>query len=168
MTDLKKAAQQALEALKCLVETYEMGNTIRADIMDAEEAIAAIKTALAEPNRAQKMRDAGYTRRPTLREMAEPVQEQEPVAWMWEQQARRNSTGIGGWDRLLLFCRPAEDPFVPKRNITPLYTHPPRREWRSLSEEEMKDLWAAHGYKSAMCKPFARAIEAALRSKNHD
>jgi hypothetical protein len=44
----------------------------------------------------------------------------------------------------------------------------PRREWRSLSEEEMKDLWAAHGYKSAMCKPFARAIEAALRSKNHE
>ena len=29
----------------------------------------------AEPERAQKMRDAGYTRRPTLREMAEPVQE---------------------------------------------------------------------------------------------
>ena len=49
MTDLKKAAQQALEALKCLVETYEMGNTIRADIMDAEEAITAIKSALEQP-----------------------------------------------------------------------------------------------------------------------
>jgi NTP pyrophosphatase (non-canonical NTP hydrolase) len=35
----------------------------------------------AEPTRAQKMRDAGYTRRPTLREMAEPEQEQEPVAF---------------------------------------------------------------------------------------
>jgi hypothetical protein len=29
--------------------------------------------ALEQPERAQKMRDAGYTRRPTLREMAEPV-----------------------------------------------------------------------------------------------
>jgi hypothetical protein len=129
----RATVQQALEALKCLVETYEMGNTIRADIMDAEEAIASLKaaleqpdvpetdcgnmqvewayipeefnewwdadrltqtnpfregspaywawegwqarTALKEPDRAQKMRDAGYTRRPTLREMAEPVQE---------------------------------------------------------------------------------------------
>jgi hypothetical protein len=46
MTDLKKAAQQALDALKCLVETYEMGNTIRADITDAEESIASLKAAL--------------------------------------------------------------------------------------------------------------------------
>jgi hypothetical protein len=46
MTTLREAAQQALEALKCLVETYEMGNTIRADIMDAEEAIASLKAAL--------------------------------------------------------------------------------------------------------------------------
>jgi hypothetical protein len=42
----------------------------------------------------------------------------------------------------------------------------PRHEWQSLSEEEMKDLWAAHGYKSAMCKPFARALENKLRAKN--
>ena len=30
------------------------------------------ENALAEPNRAQKLTEAGYTRRPTLREMAEP------------------------------------------------------------------------------------------------
>jgi hypothetical protein len=54
MSDLKKAAQQALEALKCLVETYEMGNTIRADIMDAEEAIASLKAALEQPEQELK------------------------------------------------------------------------------------------------------------------
>jgi hypothetical protein len=54
----------------------------------------------------------------------------------------------------------------------PLYTHPPRREWRSLSEEEVFHVennvpdsvisdrqWTVY---------FASAIEAALRSKNHD
>lgn len=39
------------------------------------EAWDAYDAAIAEPDRAQQMRDAGYTRRPTLREMAEPVQE---------------------------------------------------------------------------------------------
>jgi protein subunit release factor A len=50
MSDLitlpRATVQQALEALKCLVEAYEMSNTIRADIMDAEEAITALKAAL--------------------------------------------------------------------------------------------------------------------------
>jgi len=36
---------------------------------------------------------------------------------------------------------------------------PPQR--KPLTDDEMKLLWAKHGYKSAMCKPFARAIEAA-------
>lgn len=49
----------------------------------------------------------------------------EPVAWMWEETAPRSSTGIGGIDRKLLFCRPADEPW--KRNITPLYTAPPRQ-----------------------------------------
>jgi len=44
---------------------------------DEDEPIAEV---LGSTNRAQRMRDAGYTRRPTLREMSEP--EQEPVAWM--------------------------------------------------------------------------------------
>jgi hypothetical protein len=39
---------------------------------------------------------------------------------------------------------------------------PPRREWRSLSEEEIEDLRDDRYFR------FARAIEAALRSKNHD
>ncbi len=47
-----------------------------------------------------------------------------PVAWLFEQQAARSSSGIGGWDKKVLFCKPAEDPFVPKRNVTPLYTAP--------------------------------------------
>ena len=70
MTTLREAAQQALEAL--------INSTAPKDW----DAITALRAALAQeeqPNRAQQMRDAGYTRRPTLREMAQ--EEQEPVAW---------------------------------------------------------------------------------------
>jgi len=71
MSDLRDAARQALEALMWHDETVRT----RGD----DEAIEALRAALEQPNRAQKMRDAGYTRRPTLREMAEPEHpEQEP------------------------------------------------------------------------------------------
>jgi hypothetical protein len=82
-------------------------------------------------------------------------QEQEPVApyaWM----------AVGGtiWRR-----KTSEDD-------VPLYTHPPRREWRSLSEGEVASCWAK-GFEA--CKDqtvgdlrmhIARAIEAALKEKN--
>jgi hypothetical protein len=50
-------------------------------------------------------------------------------------------------------------------HTTPLYTEP--REWVGLTDEELKLLWEQYGYKSAMCKPFAHAIEAKLKEKNH-
>lgn len=54
-----------------------------------------------EPNRAQKMRDAGYTRRPTLREMAEPVQEPTPMppfppVSLWKRGCAVCGIGAGG------------------------------------------------------------------------
>jgi CheY-like chemotaxis protein len=57
---------------------------------------------------------------------------------------------------------------APERDVDrfscPLYTHPPRREWRGLSEEEFGYIYV----RSATHEEFARAIEAALRSKNHE
>jgi hypothetical protein len=102
------------------------------------------------------MRDAGYTRRPTLREMAEP--EQEPVAWC---DIKEDGTihGLRYWSE-------------PGRREHALYTHPPRRAWRGLTEEEMFHVennvpdsvisdrqWTVY---------FARAIEAKLKELNHD
>lgn len=40
----------------------------------------------------------------------------------------------------------------------PLFAHPPRV---PLTDAELKAIWSKHGYKSAMCKSFARAIEVA-------
>jgi hypothetical protein len=56
----------------------------------------------------------------------------------------------------------------------PLYTHPPRREWRSLSEDELTALGVIHSrYQEESLETggwfdFARAIEAKLKEKNHD
>lgn len=47
-------------------------------------------------------------------------------------------------------------------------TTPPAAQRQPLTDEQMKLLWAEYGYRSAMCKPFARAIEAAhgIKEKN--
>jgi hypothetical protein len=63
--------KQALEALEWNYNT-DLDN-IPAYVQWAkmlQENITALRAALAEPNRAEKMRAAGYTRRPTLRELA--------------------------------------------------------------------------------------------------
>ncbi len=49
-------------------------------------------------------------------------------------------------------------------DFVPLYAAP--RQWVGLTEDELKLLWEQYGYKSAMCKPFAHAIEAKLKEKN--
>ena len=47
----------------------------------------------------------------------------------------------------------------------PLYTHPPRREWVSLTEEEVNALWASHDKTG---EQITRAIEQALKEKNNE
>jgi hypothetical protein len=112
----------------------------------------------------------------------QPQPNQEPVAWMFEQQAARTSSGIGGWDKKVLFCKPAEDPFVPKRNITPLYAAAPQpqREWVGLTPDERDALvhradalldhiyeygTASEGIRPRL-KSLFTAVEANLREKN--
>jgi hypothetical protein len=63
----------------------------------------------------------------------------------------------------------------------PLFTTPPRREWQSLTDEEMHGLYRRAGLEAYYPRDgvvqyeyerrldaYARAVEAALRSKNHD
>ena len=160
MTTLREAAQQALEALEigyasaeaeaaqyhAAMAGYrpERHAAMDADVAKIAQAITAVKAALAQPDRAQRMRDAGYTRRPTLREMVE--QEQEPVAWAsWRELAR-----IKDFDSTIY----ANGDFD---GAVPLYTAPPRRPWQSLTEEEREQ---ATGWS-------VEHIEAALKEKNN-
>jgi hypothetical protein len=49
------------------------------------------------------------------------------------------------------------------------YDMPPRREWRGLTEEEIHDCFQQrHRDKAVERRMITRAIEAALRSKNHE
>jgi hypothetical protein len=83
--------------------------------------------------------------------------EQEPVAWMDEfgnAFPLGAVKGAGSW---------RDDH---QRNWTPLYTHPPRREWRSLSEGEILPLYSMLPSSHAEMLEFARAIEDALKERN--
>jgi hypothetical protein len=83
--------------------------------------------------------------------------EQEPVAWMDDfgnAFPLGAIKGAGSW---------RDDH---QRNWTPLYTHPPRREWQGLTMQEVKDLAGEDDIFGAIIE-FARAIERALKEKNH-
>jgi hypothetical protein len=115
MSDLKKAAQQALDAL------YDIDAT-GVPVGHIDLVIDTLKAALAQE------------------------QEQEPVASQNTQEKCRIET-------------------VPAKGGL-LSIHPPRREWQSLTEE---DIWtlAANCLDSVLGRlHFARAIEAALKERN--
>jgi len=81
-------------------------------------------------------------------------QGQEPVAWKDRTYGNLHHQDFG--------------------NSIPLYTHPPRREWQGLTEEEVwsqyQTLWPFHPAEeprlAADISKFARAIEAALKERN--
>jgi hypothetical protein len=138
MSDLRTAAQQALEALKDCVKALDAlhapGDSIYTRASDsADRAEIALRDALAQ-------------------------QEQEPVAWAsWRELARikdfdANIYANGYFD-----------------NAVPLYTHPPRREWQGLTEEDMEDLLPLYSDPNtdAEMLEFASAVEAKLKEKNN-
>jgi hypothetical protein len=91
-------------------------------------------------------------------------QEQDPVAWMRE-----------GWGPdcgpYVEVYRNDEMGWRDRNGWTPLYTHPPRREWQGLTPQDISSMWgwahAAAEHKAT--KPqdeFAQAFEAKLKEKN--
>ena len=92
----------------------------------------------------------------SLRAALEQEQEQEPVAWRWRMRNPTDSPGFAQpWNVTTYYPREQAN------EIEPLYTRPPRREWRGLTEEERRECTAS---------PFVvenyRAIEAALKERN--
>ena len=149
MTDkLREAAQMALDALD-------------SDNPDIQlRAATALRAALAqpeqEPTRSQKLRDAGYTRRP--KGWGKDEEEPEPVACADKYDLDRE--GHDFW-----VSRQAN-----VRTGVPLYTAPPQREWQGLTDEEIKNHWliAMQSVEGTVLPipEFALAIERALKEKN--
>ena len=91
----------------------------------------------------------------TLREAAQQALEEqeqaEPVAWMVYTLDGKS---------VCVTDNPAD--FAEGHRALPLYTHPPRREWQSLTDEERAKIIE---YGSTLAD-IARAIEQALKEKN--
>jgi hypothetical protein len=150
MSNLRAAAQQALK-------TIESWNpSLRTD--DDEAAVTAIRAALA-----QEEQEPGFWGRVAARQSDKIKQletalaalkqpEQEPVAWQ------------GVYDKTDLFYRKP-----PQADVRPLYTHPPRREWQGLTDEEREKAirWAIDLESTSYSRTLARAIEAKLKERNH-
>jgi hypothetical protein len=109
-----------------------------------------------------------HCRQYTVEEPLPAQPEQEPVAWMRpDNRVAEESTAR------TQFSRGAVKP--PIGTWVPLYTHPPRREWRGLTEEEIRH-FAWNGFLMAEgiwdkdteedLLTFARAIEQACKERN--
>jgi hypothetical protein len=93
----------------------------------------------------------------------QPSMPDEPVALlhtgaMFGNERDEYEFEVNGHERLERFCDQHPDQKIL------LFAHPPRREWRGLTDEEIKDL----AYDGRLVLDLARAIEEALRRKNHD
>jgi hypothetical protein len=102
------------------------------------------------------------------REKVDVLAQQEPYCYIYEYDS---AFGL----HREFYPGPYNGKQKPDRTV-PLYTHPPRREWQSLTEEEIREL-TFHNQRTlwprpdrsdvrATAIPFARAIEAALKERN--
>jgi hypothetical protein len=152
MTDLRKAAEMALEALSEYTEVVTSGTdpTKWDEVVDgggpAREAIEALRQALA------------MERFSEVSQEIEEALKQEPVAWLYQ-------TAYG--DK---FIHKKEQAAFHQPNgiFTPLYTAPPKREWVGLTDREITKIGNLD-WDSAyvgIWYDFAKGIEAKLKEKN--
>lgn len=151
MNTLREAAQQALEALETISTCYvgdhdsagecaschESSYLPHAPDCKKQNAITALRAALAQ-------------------------QEQEAVVWGvdWGSHGDRSCCAI-------IKQHTDGTREVVAVEYAPSYAHPPRREWRSLSEEEIDDLSRTMVKGNKSVNWLTLAILAALKEKNH-
>ena len=144
------------EALKIAIEAIEFKGVRDSEeywqMMDATKN--ACKEALEQPDRFE-----GYT---TI-EIGHKKIAQEPVAWIKEVELlymkAHKADNIMNWKTNL--------GLKPEPDDAPLYTHP--HQWQGLTDDEMHEVIIKHVSVDCRCDPyeFARAIEQALKEKNH-
>ena len=141
-----------------------MNDQERAVMQKALEALDEIWS-LGFRSTGDRHKDAITTLRAAL---AHQEREPKPVAWI-------QSNHLQQAQRAPFLCR--VEPTQRLSDFVPLYTAPPRREWQSLSEEEIGDVFhAARNAKLGAANDnsrhrlsvveIARAIEAKLKEKN--
>ena len=151
-TELRKEFRMHLVVVAAALKAIEWVDSGDMSPGDEDEAIAVV---LGSTSRGQKMRDAGYTRRPTIREMAEPEPKQEPVAWLLQTVGQYHT---GRFVAEVETVRRLPDG-------TNLFTKPNPRPWNTLSTDEIYELYNEPRSDSEMVE-FARAVEAKLKERN--
>lgn len=84
--------------------------------------------------------------------------EQKPVAWISDSPTKGNGRQLH-WTKA--------EAWRWSSNITPLYTAPPKREWVGLTHPQIHELDWPDGVSFEDILLFIRAIEQALKEKNH-
>jgi hypothetical protein len=158
-TDLRTAAQQALEAHANRYQVVRDGYWWRVKIGDGTQTVGQHHTETGALRLASELHrafhDGGFVVQEALKAALEQP-EQEPVACIRTWHKKNGDQHAELWD----WCDGIGS--LPEGEHL-LYTYSPRREWRSLSEEEVNALWASHDKTG---KQITRAIEAALKERN--
>jgi hypothetical protein len=133
-----EAMKQGVEAFCICIEALRKADSFAA-VKVSYEAIDALRQAIAQA------------------EVAKP--EQEPVAWEY-QEYRSAFMGNLQWFDTVQFVQPPNDPEL-FRNIKPLYTAPPRKEWVGLTDDEV-----SRYNRRLSGSGVAEEIQAKLRERN--
>ena len=125
--------------------------TLREAAQLALEALESLFTLQVDYNRPKQCGDAITALRAALEQP-----EQEPVAWFVEGSTYHSHEVALKMNGNV------------QQGILPLYAHPPRREWRGLTDEEAKDIAYEVDANGGYVIDFYRAVEAKLKELNHD
>ena len=177
MSDLRTAAQQALEALegcvKALDALHAPGDSIYTRASDlADRAEIALLAALAQQE--QAMRDALTTGTGVLLggERINPAsvykqQEQEQEADYPEEKLQAVAEYVSDKYHVWYGVAARDIEEVLRQSVScGLVSNPPRREWQGLTEEEIEKLWRTWVGTQRPNYSFTHAIEQALKERN--
>jgi hypothetical protein len=149
---------KTVEAMKMALEAFEKIYCVWPAEQVVSKAREAIDVAIAEASMQQLTDVQQEMEAPRVNQCAEVCERaklcaicargleemgQEPVAWKDRTYGNLHHQDFG--------------------NSIPLFTHPPRREWVGLTEQDVIDLFHDDGDE---CFAFSRAIEAKLKEKN--
>jgi hypothetical protein len=194
MTDLKKAAQQALEALDsehpdiqllaaaALRAALEQQTQTPCDI--AEDGVCEVIDCCRNRPQILEALEIGYDSA-----QAEAAQYHAAMAGYRPERHAEMDANVAKIAKAITAVKaaleqPEQEPVAPyawmavggtiwrrktSEDDVPLYTAPPRREWQGLTEEDMEDLLPLYSDPSANTEmlEFAAAIEAKLKETNH-
>ena len=131
--------------------------TLREAAQQALEALDSIDAPL-NLKEINKINKASNALRAALEATGKDSLQVEPVAWMYEWDGKKHLTFTDQ-----RFVEKAHPHF---NKSTPLYTHPPKREWQSLTDEEIKNIWCWDEYLHSYQQQMIEDIEAKLKEKN--